>query len=164
MIGREWIYQYVTKCNSRNSRANKAPDDRCSCTMRQMSYFETRGSQNFPRALSSPRWINGDLFWKFWKRIFKISFKTLRKENKFKTELFENAMTKCLAAGHGPKKTKCPAVAEFFTEFPPKLRFFKLLRNIRCLLRNVTGFQKLTWSFSGQFLRACAHYNIITRL
>ena len=87
--------------------------------------FWNEGSQSFPRALSSPRWIKKDLFWKFWERIFKINFKTLKKENKLKTELFENAMTKWLAAGHGHKKTKCPAVAEFFIEFPPKLRFFQ---------------------------------------
>ena len=48
------------------SKYTKKFTSRCSCIIRQMSYFETRGSQNFPRALSSPRWVKGDLFWKFW--------------------------------------------------------------------------------------------------
>ena len=44
-----------------------------------------------------------------------LKFQNSGDRNKVKTELFENAMTKCPAAGHGLKKTKCPAVRIFHT-------------------------------------------------
>ena len=50
-------------------------------------------------------------------------------------------------------------LSKIFTEFPPK-GSFKLLKNIKCLLRHVKRFQKFIWFFSGQILRACAYYNI----
>ena len=45
------------------------------------------------------------LVWKVLEGHFLNKFLRLRTENKSKTEHFENAMTKCPAAGHGLKKT-----------------------------------------------------------
>ena len=69
-------------------------------------------------------------------------------------------VTECLAAGHGLKLNRRNAPkSKIFTQLPPK-GSFKLLKSIRCLLRNVKGFKKLVWFFSEQILRACRHYNI----
>ena len=45
------------------------------------------------------------LVWKVLEGHFLYKFLRLRTENESKTEHFENAMTKCPAAGHGLKKT-----------------------------------------------------------
>ena len=52
--------------------------------------------------------------------------------------------------------------SKIFTQFPPK-GSFKLLKSIKCLVKNVKRFHKLIWFFSGQILRVCAYCNI-TRL
>ena len=51
---------------------------------------------------------------------------------------------------------------EIFAKMPPK-GSFKLLKNIRCLLRNAKRLQKLIFFSTEWILRACAYYNI-TRL
>ena len=49
--------------------------------------------------------------------------------------------------------------SEIFTEFPPK-GSFKLLRNIRCLFRNVNPSQQLICFLGDKFLRARTYYNV----
>ena len=84
---------------------------------------------------------------------------------KFKTHSYAfwlkiKVVTECLAAEHGLKLNRRNAPkSKIFTQLPPK-GSFKLLKSIRCLLRNVKGFKKLVWFFSEQILRACRHYNI----
>ena len=69
-------------------------------------------------------------------------------ENSSDEELVVNiniGVTKCPAAGNVLKKTKCLAVENFHATpatYVPK-GSFKLLKSIRCLLRNVKRLQKL---------------------
>ena len=68
-------------------------------------------------------------------------------ENSSDEELVVNiniGVTKCPAAGNVLKKTKCLAVKNFHATpaYVPK-GSFKLLKSIRCLLRNVKRLQKL---------------------
>ena len=80
-------------------------------------------------------------------------------------ELFENAMTKCLAAGHGPKKMKCPAVAEFFTEFPPKLRFFQASQKYQMFAQKCYEIPKINlvfqWTISSSLCTLQYYYSVV---
>ena len=58
------------------------------------------------------------------------------------------------------QEDEIPGSQNFSQKFHRNQGSFKLRRNMRCLLRNVKRFQKLTWSFSKQILRAWAHHDV----
>ena len=55
----------------------------------------------------------------------------------------------------GPKWTECPPAARNVYRICAE-GSFKLLKSIRCLIRNVKKFQKLRQLFEGRIFRACA--------
>ena len=74
-------------------------------------------------------------------------------------------MTKWLAAGHGHKKTKCPAVAEFFIEFPPKLRFFQTSQEYQMFAQKCYGIPKINlvfqWTISSSLYTLQYYYSVV---
>ena len=64
------------------------------------------------------------------------------KSHSYAFSLKIKAVTECLAAEHGLKlNTRNARQSKIFTQLPKGS--FKLLKSIRCLLRNVKGFKKL---------------------